>query len=155
MKFCYSFLSFSAVQFWSTETKPWSFPSEIFPLPNAVWSCTLYKEYTTEISLWNNFHTNTVGSAKLAKSVAGIRETAGLRHNARIRAWPLLGTKWLQNFTMKIPKKDRIWCNPSFEPKPENHIIGWTTGDGKHQTVSDKRRVLPISCCPVTLSAQP
>ena len=46
-----------------------------------------------KISLWKNFHTNTADSAKLAMSVDGIQETAVVRHTARIRARPLLGTK--------------------------------------------------------------
>jgi len=52
------FLSFSAVQ---------SISSGNFPLLNAVRSCTLYSEYTKEISSWKNFHTNKADSAKLAK----------------------------------------------------------------------------------------
>jgi hypothetical protein len=67
-------------------------------------------------------HTNMADSANLAMSVAGIQETASMRHNARDRAWPLLCTKWLQNFTMKTPMKFRLWCNLSFEPNTENNL---------------------------------
>jgi len=45
---------------------------------------------------------------------------------------------------MKMPMKDRLWCNLSFEPNLENHISVWTTGDGKNQTVSEQCPKLPF-----------
>jgi hypothetical protein len=63
--------------------------------------------------------------------------------------------KVTENFTIKMPIKDRLWYNLSFEPNLEKHISGWKTRDGKHHTVSEQYREFPVSCCPVTLSAQP
>lgn len=65
---------------------PRSISSEIFPLPIAVLSRTIYSEYTTEISFCKNLHANMADFAKLVMSVAGIQETVSMRRNARGRA---------------------------------------------------------------------
>jgi hypothetical protein len=52
--------------------------------------------------------------------------------------------KFYNDFTMKIPKKDRLWCNLNIEPNTENHVIAWKKRNGKHTTLSRSS----VACLP-------
>jgi hypothetical protein len=97
----------------------------------------------TKISLWKNFHTNTADSAILAMSVAGIEETASMRHKTRIRAWPFLGTKWL-----KILQWKRRWRIDSGETWVLSQTQKSILVDGQKKTANTRLSPSSVASCP-------